>query len=479
MHNDNFKEQAQEIMKGFEMEPSEKVWQQVQGKLVHPDNRRKRLLVLFILLALITGTVFFLNDTLKNKNVVKNEWAQNDTNKKNTELKEATISASSINKNKIVDDKEQPAVKKEQPKKQSVSSAKGTTGQYKQTVTVPETANTTGNTETFTQKTKETIKVKNIAVLNDKSKLYVEITKPEINTVYENQNANPVSEPDSLLLNEDAVMSLAVVPATIETINSNDLKAKDVIRISNNTKTNTLKKAAYTSVKKKRWFFAVDIAAGKSFTGAGLFKNYAEGDYSSIPNAGQGSGSGAGSYPSPLSPGMSVSIGGDVLYRLSPKINLSFGLHYQLLQSSLRVGEKTEQPTADGRKSVFRAGSSNKYNNNNHFIAAQAGLMLPVFRIGNSTNYLKTGIAISHLIKSNALQYNFSQSVYYFDNSQLNKTIVGLYSGLAIDVTGKKKKGVLIGPEFYYGLSSNAALGMYANSHSSFWGIGIQKIFGR
>ena len=442
MQQDNFKKQAQEIMDGFAIEPSEKVWQHVQKKLEPAGKKRRWLVLFFILLAIVTGAAFLFNGYTKNKTTAGNETEQQENiNRPTGEVKEAESKSSALNEKENVQDQQQSTARENEIKKKaSISIASRVTkrvaAKYHHDVTALEIVE-----ENNEQKEKD------IAKPVDEANQYFETAVQQ--TAAQDES---ILQIDSLQLNEEALVSMVLVPGTIENISSSDLVTNEHKQIQVSTSFNKAKKAAYTSLKKKRWLFAASVAVGKAFTGSGLFKNYAAADYSSIPN----SGSGATTSPSPLSPGIAFNVGGNIMYRLSAKTNLSFGLHYQLLQTSLKVGQKAEVENADGTKSLrFGAGNSHKYTNNNHYVSLQAGVMLPVFKIGGCTGVSKSGITVSQLVHSNALQFNFSQETYYVDNSTLHKTIAGLFSGVAVDVTGKKQKGLFIEPDFFYGFSTN------------------------
>jgi hypothetical protein len=59
----------------------------------------------------------------------------------------------------------------------------------------------------------------------------------------------------------------------------------------------------------------------------------------------------------------------------------------------------------------------------------------------------------------------------------LNKTQLGLSTGISATLFSKQKVPVIIGPYFYYSASRLAGKGLYKNKHFSFMGLRTEILF--
>ncbi len=87
---------------------------------------------------------------------------------------------------------------------------------------------------------------------------------------------------------------------------------------------------------------------------------------------------------------------------------------------------------------------------------------------------LNAGISISQLIATNALQFNNTSGIYYYDNSLFKKTQLGFSTGIYFS---NKSNTVLIGPHIYYGITKIASEGLYKNAHFTYLGIATKILF--
>ena len=230
----------------------------------------------------------------------------------------------------------------------------------------------------------------------------------------------------------------------------------------------------------KKWQLGIVFTAGQASTASGYLassagSSYADLIFSSPSYTASNNQSGQiinSSYsPSKIKPAAGFTVGISATRKLSTKTNFVAALTYKLFTTSKLTGGDS---LANG--SVFYAvGSTNSYRNSFHFIEVPFTLQTQFARIKSKLVLLEAGVTFSQLISSNALQYDISRNKYYVDNQLLNKTIIGFSAALSVNLLDKNKPALLVGPQFYYSLTSVANSGLYAKTHYSFIGIKLQK----
>jgi hypothetical protein len=123
----------------------------------------------------------------------------------------------------------------------------------------------------------------------------------------------------------------------------------------------------------------------------------------------------------------------------------------------------------------FAAGSLNKYHNKYHFIQLPIQIQSTIGRGNKFPLSWNAGFTLSRLISTTALQFNRQQGYYFKDNSNFNKTTIGLSAGLSVAILKNKKTQWLLGPQVYYSLTPVASSGWYDKTHYSFVGLQLQK----
>ena len=83
------------------------------------------------------------------------------------------------------------------------------------------------------------------------------------------------------------------------------------------------------------------------------------------------------------------------------------------------------------------------------------------------------GVNISHLVASNAVQYE--SGFYELDNSIFTKTQLGFNAGFSATLF----RNLSVGPFYQYGLNSLAKEGLYGKKHLNFLGLKADFILGK
>lgn len=187
--------------------------------------------------------------------------------------------------------------------------------------------------------------------------------------------------------------------------------------------------------------------------------------------------------PSDIRPASSFAAGVFIKKPVSKRIDLSAGLHYTFLQTSIQVGQWTQSNymvmNARGSMDVnafYRSGTQQKYYNQYHFleVPVQASLRLNKRRQYPLT--LNTGMVVGRLINSNALHFDGASRVYYKDNSLFNKTQFGFSGGLSIGLLQRTAHPVAIGPFLHYRVTNLMKHPVSGERHLLSFGLDIKVL---
>ena len=234
--------------------------------------------------------------------------------------------------------------------------------------------------------------------------------------------------------------------------------------------------------------FSLGVAATKngylgiigSGNGDGL-KSFAD----MAQNTGSTTGQGATiSYiPAKIQSGAGVTVGVFVQKNISPKTNFLIGLNYKKYSSAMMIGGRVDSfvivSNFNRVNEFYRSGDKIKYKNNFHFIELPVALQIKLGKQKKAPVYFNTGVSISQLLGSNALQFDTRSGAYYSNNALLNKTQVNVSAGFLFSLSGNAKYPFLIGPDMNYSLTKMAKSGLFKNRHYSYFGIQVQKVIGK
>ena len=128
----------------------------------------------------------------------------------------------------------------------------------------------------------------------------------------------------------------------------------------------------------------------------------------------------------------------------------------------------------------YRAGSSFEYTNTYHFVEVPIGVL---FRLNKEKAvlpiHLYTGVSLSKLIKTTSLQFDEQSGSYFHNDNRFNNTQFDLSARLSFAIFNRGGNPLLIGPQLNYSLTKVAGTGLYQNRHYSYFGLHLQKGFGR
>lgn len=451
MQENEFEKKMQQEMDAFQLQPTEAVWQNVQAQVGKEKERKRKYLIFSFLLIAFLASTLWLGD-LEQHTSSLNKQAENKIEK--------SLAQGNNEKNL---QPQQPNEKQESAATALTNNNNAGSKQGQQTTVVENGNKITSH------------KIRRIS----KGTATIKITQAVVSEEPVAVNENVLTEKDQSVKTELAVTNEKQQNKEItepkETVAEQPLKKEP-------TKENAaIVKAVQPSpqkTKKQIWNKSFSVSFGRSSTGSKYLNANAPADFNNGGVITTPGNAGAGAYsPSATKPGFSLAAGFEISRSLSAKITLGAGLHYQLLTTSIAIGEKVNiQSASSGSREVFKSGSSNRYTSFYHFITLPVSFSTQVAAIKGRQINFTAGINFSRLIQTNALLFDYTQGNYYRDNTVFNKTLVGLSAAALINLAGKNKSPFYIGPEFYYSLTLQAASGMYGQAHYNFLGIRFQKM---
>ncbi|MDB5280180.1 MAG: hypothetical protein JWR61_5135 [Ferruginibacter sp.] len=541
MPENEFEKEVQQKIVGLKLKPNDEVWQNVAGAI--NKRKGKSRIFAFILLLLFFSTaglyIVYKNTKQNEKSAIavhenvsgKSDTIQSSVKKEEAHLKPVDASNDNVPavKEKIGDDElfsqkkeeeqttslNQPALSKLQPAGASIAQKKvgELTTSLKQLILSNEQP---AAKKIITQNKKETI-IRNQFGIADvpqngsgkiqykkKQKLktkisngFVEVDRSETTTLAGKENKNV--EDDVITSPADSGLKHVTALTVISSPDKNISSEKDTIASLKTSpeKANAVAKKSIHIKQTSKWKLGVNFSAGISATNnqyLGIIgssnsdanKAYYSADQISTP--GNNSQAGTPVYrPSKISSGAGIIAGIFVQKNISPAAILSIGLNYKMYNTTMTVGSQLDSIVpannylnlSSAAYRFYRTGASSNYKNHFHFIELPVAVKIALNKKHKRAAYLTTGIAIARLISSNALQFDTASGKYYSNNNLLKKTQANVSVGALFSMSRMTKNPLLIGPEINFSLNKIARENLYGGRHYSYFGLRLQKNFGK
>jgi len=447
MQENNFEDRVKQVMQGFSMNPSENVWQEIQGQVTQTKNSRRRYVIFGSLLVCLLASSLWLGD-MRIRHTAVNSQSLLSENKKENKIIESELSKKVERKEKL-ETGDTKADNRPDKKFQLNGFANQQNDQQ-------------GERKIIHHSVKKNVADKRVEAISVTENEKDELTMLVPDDIKKKENELPYKKDD---------VAINTAPAkVIDKKIAKEEKNEAGVKAKNNTKD-----------KKNPWSFSFNAGVGRSFTGSHYLNiaNYEDYNYSgAVTSPGNGTGnSTAANLPSQTRPGLSIKAGFEIARALSKKTNISTGLYYQLMNTSNATGARVETqsfPNSSRNKALFKTGNSNKYNNLYHFISLPILFSAKLASIKDHDITLGGGIVLSRLIHANALQFDYSQNSYYIDNAVFNKMLTGISVTSMINLSGKSKLPLYIGTEYYYSFTKQASAGIYTNAHYQYFGVTLK-----
>jgi len=460
MRND-FEKQVREKMDELDFVPSQPVWMRIEEQIRKKKDRRRLVLWIPVLCALLTGGGFFLYNLGKNDGSIAN-----------TTTGQPGSSFSSSGTNDVTQSNTAVSKSPHQNNWVVTGNSTSTTNGSSSTLQVKENRETavdyqqSGDTK-FTTNRHASQVAKRIStaakkeVLQQKQNAVREEIKNSVrkNNTFEQPAAlvpsastgAPSQKADNSTETKEGIdaKEAADTKEEIETKEqpSPSIEAGKPLSADSNAKSPSLKKAAAS----RKWMIAVTAGAGFSGVARGFqfldYKNIVS-DQSfnvnqPVPYAT------ASQSESEIKKGLAFGFGVSVGRALNKRLSLSSGLRYQYYSTAVSVYPSTYNT---GLRSYIPATTpdASDYFNNYHVI----GLPLSAeWKVNRSLPlFVNAGITIQRLLSTNALAYNSDYQLYFRSKAALNSTQLFAEAGASYQL---KINGLLfnLGPQLQYGVS--------------------------
>ena len=476
MQENNFEKKVQQTMDGLALSPSGEVWKKIQIEIEKKQGKKRRwfIFILFFICMAGGGSIWILQHS---KTTVSN----NEVNNNNGPVNNAIALTKALPKEISLDNKPNTASEK----KKVIYQKKLDNNQVVNNTTEKAVVSTATTSKGFT--TNKISKTGNIEGIykqkkisrNTTAKTTMQVTDAEVEEVSPVDLRTGLSKEFSLISMLKTESPKNITHATI--INNEFCNRLPFLAETAGMK-NVVKKEKSgnkNSEKHQNLLFLISFGIGKTATasnylGATANRIYYDNASQVGNNSGNpGSGNSASNIPSSIKPATGLFLGVSAAKPLTKKSSLSIGLQYQFTSTSIYVGQPIV--ASDGSK-TFAVGNSNSYSNQYHFVQIPIELSSQLSHFKKHNLFLNAGVSLSHLLYTNALQFNNTAGQYFFNNDFFNKTIIGVSAGLSINLLNDNEAPLLLGPSFSYSLTPVAGKGLYDKSNYGFLGIRLQKV---
>ena len=475
MQENNFERQVQQKMDGLTLSPSTAVWQKMQLELEKKRNKKKGWVIIILLLICITGGgLIFIpkhsKTTISKNEVIKYNAAVNDASATTNELPEKLSSNKKLNtqsKNESLSQQNKLNIKQVTSNitdKANVNTTNKNIGVNEKQISNTANKGAINKQQKFSRKTA--------------AKTTMQVTNAEVETV-------SIEVLPMRLSKQLALFSLQIMEnhkdIAHSTIINNSFRKKLPFLNENTVIKNVIKKEKLKRnivEKHKNVSLIISFGTGQSataskFLGATANRSYYDNAGSFGNNGTPGSVNSASNIPSSIKPATGLFFGIAAAKQISPKSSLSIGLQYQFSSTSISVGQPI---IIENSRIRFAGGNNNNYTNRYHFIQIPIEFSTQLSHFKRHNLFLNTGVSLSQLLHTNALQFNNTAGRYFMGNDYFNKTIIGLSAGISINLLKDNEAPLLLGPAFSYSLTAMADKGLYDRSHYGFFGIRLQKV---
>ncbi len=501
MPENEFEKQVQQKMDGLKVKPAEQVWQHVADAIVKRKTDKRIFVIVLLCLLISAGGVFLLTDTARQQKDNSRIIADNNALKNNKE----TQPFNNEQHKQIVEEQKKLVTKS----LDSVSSLPtvGKDGQNEEKeFSQPQKSVKILSAKPFKIVARNIVPDKAAAV-NHSNKLHYKTSRKISASIKNALTADSVDE--EIIADKAPATNVMekIFPLNDMKINGPflnpynkigvEIKANNLLTIQakNYSVENSPIKKITPLQQKHQWKIGLNFSLGASSTRNG---------YLGIVGMGNGNGSraytsadqvsgcvncannGISYRPSAIKPSAGLVLGIFAQKNISPKTVFSIGLNYKMYNSVMMTGSRVDSAVIANNNSYlsqsdffYRTGISTRYKNHFHFLEMPLAVHIKLGKQNKHPLYLNTGISIAQLMATNALQFDTASLKYYSNNSLFNKTQIGISVGLLFSLSGSAKNPFLVGPDIYISLNKMAATGRYQSSNYSYFGIQVQKIFGK
>lgn len=222
-----------------------------------------------------------------------------------------------------------------------------------------------------------------------------------------------------------------------------------------------MEKAPEKKLKASKWEWMVHAEAGITSVWSSLFElpSTRSQDMFSSPTQYSG-GNFFAYYPSTQEEGPAFSAGFTAKRILNGRTKLTAGLQYNFYGTRMAVGQEKNANTLTSvpyarqsatTSNAYLPGTQNNYSNRYHFIQLPVGIEYQVFR--KVPLQVHGGLSLAHLVKTNALTYDYNAQAYYQNSSAYKATQLHLFTNVTYTLWKGKAVKLDAGPYVQYSLA--------------------------
>lgn len=476
MQENEFEKNLQHTLDGLQMQPTEEVWLKVKTQ-VEKKSSKKRFAFLFLFLALLSTTLFFVNrfNTPANESQIAASASQPQASPKyknreepvNEEGHNTAVNNINTIPNNTKSQNERAAVVDVALENQNNIKANNTGA-----------SNLPFSNGTYTRQVKRKTNGALSATTVSPAVYEDNNNQEQVAAIEEPGFLSKTRHPEMLIeTNGDVETKTGLQAANIKQIEITGIK-KNIVADKKEEKTTTSSKKKKNKTANRKWGLAFSAMGGMSVVSKGLAQNgfsldYAGGGIGSSPNAG------GGNYSTPpvLNSGIGFTAGIGLYRQLSSSVKFTMGLQYSFNTLSFKPGKPMVVDRVD---SIFNTAGEYKsiassYNQKFHYLQLPVSISVKLGHIAKKEISIEAGATISRLLAGDVLEYNAALNRYVVDAGNLHKTIAGLSLSANINLAGADKPALYIGPQFNYQITPFSAAGLHANRRMGFVGIKVQK----
>jgi hypothetical protein len=187
--------------------------------------------------------------------------------------------------------------------------------------------------------------------------------------------------------------------------------------------------------------------------------------------------------PAPVRKNLAFSVGAEVAKRVTSRLTVTTGLHYNHLSTITSIGSKVQGSAVSFLNDNLSAGpfflnndlTTTDYITRYHFIEVPIGIKWQVFK--RNPLQLNSGFSVGQLLSTNALYYNAAAGIYYNNNSLYQKTNFSLFTGFNYPVLKFGKSSLWMGPRAQVQVSNLLKKKDYGRQHPYSAGMGLYFSF--
>ncbi len=448
MQESEFEKQVQQKMEELKFSPSESVWPNIEKEIKKEKKRRMPLLWFFLLLGLAVSGYYFFKTRESSAGAHIQTPAANTNNSKKSEQPTANTEKTGAGHSAPVSGRENNH-NGQLPQSNALLALNRNTQKKAKSK----------NTDRFISDNKS----------EDKSAEEPAANAHESHTGNSEETAAKDNEPPAKAGSADSTAA----PAPIVK------KADSAIAAKPETKKDSTQARQKKTKKRNPWKIGFTGAGGIAAVQQSLF-NSAHVPSPYFDNV-QALGYAQVHYPSDIKPGFSFAAGAFASKKLSNRLSLSVGLNYHYYSTGLRTGNKvlsaasasylsaySLSPTA--ANAYYNNGTTNKYTGHYHLLELPVALQYQLNRSKKWPLFWEAGVAVSELLGTDALYFNYSTGVYYKNDKSFNKT---QFSGSTALMAGFVHGRTLftLGPQLQYGFTNLINDKTIGKEHLFFGGI--------